>query len=237
MGTERHSPLLLQALRDLAVMISEPPTVEEILQRASDYCQDILPVDGVGVLLRDERGQPVAVTSSSEIGRTVEQLEAELGEGPCAHAMASGYLIPVPDLRTVQDRYPQFVPAALDAGVQSVYALPLTVRTERVGAFDVVSREPIVLTDEQVAVAQLMADVTISYIANSRLVHKLSATTAHLQRALDSRVVIEQAKGTLAERHGIDVTQAFERMRNAARSSQRKLADVAVDVLRGTLEL
>ncbi len=230
-------PDLPSALRDLALMLSEPTTVEGILQRVGDWCGELLHVDGVGVLIRDESDDLMVVTASSEVGQVVEQLEAELREGPCVNALAAGEIIPVPDLAEVRDRYPRFVPRAMEAGIHAIYALPMTVRSQRIGALDIVMREPRVLTDDQVATAQLLADVTMSYIANSRMLEKSTTLSEHLKRALESRVIIEQAKGTLAERHRIDATDAFERIRGHARTNRLRIHDVARDVMTGAVQL
>ncbi|CAN5284697.1 hypothetical protein BH23ACT9_BH23ACT9_03620 [soil metagenome] len=167
----------------------------------------------------------------------IEQLEAGLGEGPCSHSLATGQLIPVPDLEAARETYPRFVPRALEIGVRSVYAVPMSHRSQQVGALNLISRAPVVLSHEEVAVAQMLADVTMSYIANSRMLQETTTLSAHLRQALDSRVVIEQAKGTLAERRGIGLSEAFERMRAHSRSNSRKIHDVARDVLTGTLDL
>jgi GAF domain-containing protein len=228
---------LIEALRDLATMVREPATAEEILRRTGDWAEAVLPVDGVGVLLRDGWGGLIVATASNELGEEVEALEAELGEGPCSHSMATGQLIRVPDLLKAEERYPHFVPKAVAAGVRSVHAVPMSFRSELIGSLDLISRQPMALSPDELAVAQLLADVTISYLANSRLLEEISTTAANLQYALDSRVSIEQAKGILAERHGIGVDEAFHRMRAHARSTSTKLIDVAAQVAAGDLQV
>jgi GAF domain-containing protein len=151
--------------------------------------------------------------------------------------MMTGALIAVPDLRAAVEDYPRFAPQALDLGVRSVHAVPLIHQRTHVGSLDIINREPMALDVEQLGIAQLLADVTMSYIANSRMVEEATTTAQHLQRALDSRVAIEQAKGILVERYGITPTEAFERLRHHARSNRIRLLDVAEQVITGDLRL
>ena len=224
------------ALVDFARSLQDCDSVEAVLQRLGDACRDLLPVAGVGVLLAEDGDLTVATTNSPE-GEAVEALEAELAQGPCVQALRSGAVVVERDLREAADRYPAFVPRALECGVQSIHALPLSGRGEMVGAVDIVHREPLDLPAGDVAVAQMLADVAVSYIFAVRLHEQSSRLASQLQRALDTRVVIEQAKGMLAERHGEPVQKAFERLRQRARSTNASVRDVAAQVIDGSLRL
>jgi GAF domain-containing protein len=230
-------PVLVDALRDLASMMAEPTTIEGILQRVGNWCAEILPADGVGVLVRDDDGRLLVATASSPLGQVVEQLESDLGDGPCAVALVSGLVVEVPDLEDALDEHPHFAPAALAAGVRGVYGIPMTIRSRSVGALNIISRDRLVLTASELATAQLLADVTMSYTANSRMLEESTELAGHLQRALDSRVVIEQAKGVLSERHGVGIEPAFERMRRHARSNRMPIHQVAEAVTDRSLSL
>ena len=224
-------------LADFAQVLATEHTGDEIVARLGAYCTDLLPVHGVGVLLRTETGGLEVASSNTEAGLVVEKLEVVLGEGPCTDALALGQQVPVPDLAETRDRYPRFTPAALDAGVHAVHAFPLSVRNEPLGALDVIALDRVALTAPQMAMTQILADVTIAYLTSSRALRERSRLAAQLQRALDSRVLIEQAKGVLSERHGITVTEAFERLRGHARGTGTKLDEVVAAVLRGDLSL
>ncbi|MFP5321971.1 MAG: ANTAR domain-containing protein [Acidimicrobiia bacterium] len=224
------------ALVDFARALSDCSSVEAVLQRLSDHCAKLLPVTGVGVLLAEDGDLTVATTNSPE-GEAVEALEAELGEGPCIDAVRAGAVVVVPDLAQAAERYPRFAPRAVELGVRSIHGLPLTGRGEMVGAVDIVNAEPLDLTAAQVAVAQMLADVAVSYIFAVRLHEESSRLASQLQRALDTRVVIEQAKGMLAERHGEPLPVAFERLRRQARSGNRTVRDVASGVVDGSVRL
>lgn len=228
---------------DLAAVLSEfarglgrHESVEAVLQDLGDYCTRLLPVDGVGVLLVEEGSLTVATTNSPE-GERIESLEVELDEGPCIECVRSGRTVVVPDLRTAADRYPGFAPRAVEAGAGAIYALPMTGRGELLGAVDIVNRVPADLSAEDLATAQMLTDVAVSYIFAVRLHEQSTQLAAQLQNALDARVVIEQAKGMLAERHGEDVQAAFERLRRHARSNNVKVRSVAEQTVAGTLRL
>lgn len=232
-----HPFALPQALRELAEVVAEPNTVADVLKAVSEHLRQLLPVDAVGVLLQDPDGGLVVAASSDEIGRQVEVLEADLGEGPCTRSLETGMVITAPDLAASADEYPSFAPAATDLGVGAIHALPMAFRSDQVGALDLVACEPRELSAEDLAVGQLMADVTTSYVMNSRMLQQQTELAGHLRKALDTRIVVEQAKGVLAERHGITDQAAFERLRAYARDHRRRLGGVAGEVLAGDLRL
>ena len=233
-GAPRDLPAILV---EYAGAMSQQREPRDVLERLGSYCHELLPVDGVGALLRHGADGMIVATADTEAGRIVEELETELNEGPCAESLATGQQILVPDLAAAVDRYPRFVPRALEAGVRSIHALPLTVRVEQTGALDLIAMKPMDLTAEHLATAQMLCDVTIAYLANTAAFSESTKLAQQLQHALDSRIIIEQAKGKLSEREGITVTDAFEKLRRYARGNGTKLHDVANAFMRGELEL
>lgn len=229
---------LPDVLRSFALLLSDDHSAGDILLQLGESMTALLPVDGVGVLLRDrEHSGMVVATANTDPGLIVERLETELGEGPCTTSMETGQQITEPDLAAAQERYPRFVPRAMEAGVRSIHALPLTVRLEQVGSVDVIAYRPVTLTADHLATAQVLADVSVSYLANRRVLDQSNETARQLQQALDTRIVIEQAKGKLSERHGIPVREAFERLRRHARNRGEKVHAVAAAVVEGDLEV
>jgi GAF domain-containing protein len=224
-------------LAEFAQLMADDRDPQVILERLGEYCTELLPVHGVGVLLRNPKGGLEVATANTEKGAVVEKLEATLGEGPCSEALASGEQIAVPDLELAVDRYPRFAPQALEAGVRAIHGLPLTVRGEVVGSVDLIATDVLDLNAAELATAQVLADVAVSYLANTRAFVEKSALAQQLQHALDSRVVIEQAKGKLSERLGVTVSEAFELLRRHARNNGQKLHDVASAIVRGDLDL
>lgn len=231
-----HGMEVAEALVLFARRLSSDVTVEAVLKDLSDVAADLLDVDGIGVLLSEDGDLTVATTKSPE-GRRVEQLEVTLGEGPCVEAARTGQEVRATDLREWVDRYPRFAPAALDMGIHSIHAVPLTGHGSVFGALDIVNRAPVELPDANVAVARMLADTAVSYILAARLYEEASLLAGQLQRALDTRVIVEQAKGVLAERHGVTMAEAFERIRSYARGTNRRTPEVAHDVVDGSLLL
>jgi GAF domain-containing protein len=226
-----------EVLAEWSTAMADFESPEQILDRLGNYCTELLGIHGVGVLLKSEKGDLEVATANTEAGKIVEGLEAELREGPCTESLASGEQLHWPDLALAADRYPRFVPKALEAGVRSIHALPMTIRSQVVGSVDIIHLEVLDLDAAQLATAQLLADVTISFIGNSRAFQSQSRLAAQLQSALDTRVIIEQAKGILSERRGTSVSAAFEHMRRYARNNGLKLHDVAGAIVRRDLDL
>ncbi len=223
-------------LAEFVQIVGREHDANDILRAVGDYCTELLPVHGIGVLLAED-GQLSVATANTEEGEVVERLEVELREGPCTRALATGTQVLCPDLREAVDEYPRFAPAALDAGVHAIHGLPMSNRMQTVGALNVISREPGTLSAGQLSTAQLLADVTIAFLANSQVLEEQQRLSSQLQHALDTRVVIEQAKGVLAERHGQPPSQAFERLRSHARRTRQSVRAAAEAVLDGRLDL
>lgn len=233
---EQDDRYVAQALVDFARGLTENQSVEAVLQGLGDFCTKLLPVDGVGVLVLEDNDLTVATTNSPE-GDAIERLEVELGEGPCSEAVRTGHPVLVKDLEDVRDRYPEFTPRAIDAGVRSIHGLPLTGRGEMVGALNIMNREPTELSPTELGTAQMLSDVAVSYIFTVRLQEESSRLADQLQNALDSRVPIEQAKGILCERHDESLAQAFDRLRTHARSNNMTVRDVARQVIEDRLRI
>ena len=210
-----------------------------ITELLDTYCVDtaeILEVDGAGVMLEDEGGDLRFVAASDEKVRHIEALQIELGEGPCRHAYATGEITLIPDLSR-DERFPSFSPRATAAGLAAVQSYPLKTDDQCVGALNVYSAVPTAFDDTDSEAGQLLADICTTYIVNSRNLSESIKVAGQLQRALDTRVVIEQAKGRLSEQLALSVGEAFEVMRRYARNNGRKLHEVASEVVDGRLKL
>ena len=202
-----------------------------------EYCTRLLEVDGVGVLLLEEGDLKVATTHGA-LGAVAEHLEAELAEGPCTDAIRTPGHVAAPDLAADAHRWPKFAPRALSAGIRGIYGLPIGGRADLpIGALNVVMGEQRKLAEQDLDIADMLADVAVSYMISVRANEQANELASQLQLALDSRVLIEQAKGMLAGRHGYALADAFERMRGHARRSQERLHHVARQVCEGELDL
>jgi len=197
---------------------------------------DVLGVTASGVLLTDHTGASDLVAATSEQTRALELQQLRNDEGPGLDARRSGTTVRCPDL-AADDRWPTFTQAALAAGFAAVHTLPMRLNNLTIGAVDLFSARSGSLCAEAAEIGQTLADVATISVLNERATCRQEALARQLQTALSSRVVIEQAKGVLAERLHLAVTDAFSVLRGYARSHNAVLADVAQAVVHGRLSI
>ncbi|ABS01714.1 GAF and ANTAR domain-containing protein [Kineococcus radiotolerans] len=209
--------------------------VVDFLHVLSDRCVELLDVDASGLMLSDERGRLQLVAGTSRATRDLELFELEVDEGPCVETFATGKAILNVEVAAAGERWPRFCRAAAEAGVRHTSALPMRLRGRVIGALNLFSPTPISATG--LALGQAMADVATIGLINERSLREKTVLSEQLQGALQSRIVIEQAKGVLAARAGTGVAEAFTRMRDHARRSGTSLTAVATAVVTGALRL
>ncbi len=204
-----------------------------------DLCDDLvrlLGVDGAGVMLTEPEGNLRYAAASDESAALIEGLQIDLDEGPCLQAFRANAAVAVGDL-TTSDVFPAFSEHAQKVGIQAVAGYPMSVHGQLIGALGLYRAEAGNFPGEVNDAAQTLAASATAYILNARALDSAVKLADQLQHALESRVVIEQAKGKLSEQVGVDVSAAFEIMRRYARSHGAKLAGVAKDVVDGELML
>ena len=206
----------------------------DFLHVLTDRSVQLLDVAAAGLLLADPRGELRVVAASSEAARLLELFQLQNDQGPCLDCFHGGEPIAVPDLAAAVSRWPQFAAAAQQAGFASVQALPMRVRDQVIGALNLFRVSPGALDATDVRIGQALADVATISLLNERNLRHSDTLNEQLQAALNSRVVIEQAKGKLAERLGLDVSQAFSLLRNYARARNQRLSDLARAFVDGT---
>jgi len=187
---------------------------------------ELLDVSAAGLLLADPRGELRVVAASSEAARVLELFQLQSDQGPCLDCFRSGRPVSAADLRADQ-RWPRFAAAAEQAGFRAVQALPMRLRDQVIGALNLFRGTVGAFDPEVVHVGQALADVATISLLHDRSMRRTDTLNEQLQTALNSRVVIEQAKGKLAERLGVDVNQAFALLRDQARNRNQRLSDVA----------
>jgi ANTAR domain/GAF domain len=193
--------------------------VVEFLARLCQRSVEVLEVTAAGALLTDGARRLQVVAASTETVTVLETLQIQRQEGPCVDAYRSGRRVAVPDLRRVGRRWPVFTPRALGAGMAGVCAFPMRLRADRIGALNVFQATPGSFDQAAVLAGQALADVATIAILQARAVEDAAWLAGQLEHALESRVVVEQAKGILAERHGIDPEVAFAQLRRHGRQS------------------
>ncbi len=229
---------LAEAFVDLADTLVDDFDVLDFLHSLATHCIALLDVDEAGLMLADGSGRLVVAASSTEQVRLLELFEVQNDEGPCLDCYASGEPVVVDDLAADQPpTWPRFGAEATAAGFRSVVALPLRLRSETIGALNLFRAEPGALVEEDRSLAQALADVATIGILQERGSSRRELLARQLQEALSSRIVIEQAKGVLAERAGVHVDAAFQLLRGFARSHGLPLSEVARQVVARDLDL
>lgn len=233
-GTTREQ-LLADTFVALADTLVDDYDIVELLDQLVNACVDLLGVAAAGLLLDDQKGNLAVVASSSEETRLLEVFQVQNDEGPCLDCVRSGVSVSYADLRTEEARWPLFVPAAVAAGFLSVTAVPLRLRNQTIGGLNLFDGIAQAVSADDQRIAQALADVATIGILHRRSAHRSTMVAEQLQHALNSRIVIEQAKGVLAERSNMTMERAFEVLRRHARNHNLKLTDVALAVVRGEL--
>ncbi|HZC72999.1 MAG TPA: GAF and ANTAR domain-containing protein [Jatrophihabitans sp.] len=198
-------------------------------------CVELLDVTAAGLMLVDPAGRLRVMASSSERSRLLELLEIQNDEGPCLDCYRGAEPVRADDLVAGDGRWPMFSAEAARVGFGSVYALPMRLRAETIGALNLFHRRPAALTDAGLRLAQGLADVATIGILQQRAIQRGADLADQLQTALNSRLIIEQAKGVLSEREQVDMSAAFDVLRRYARRTGRKLSEVAAAVVAGEL--
>ncbi len=207
--------------------------VIEVLTVLTSRCVELLDAAAAGILLADPAGQLRVIGASTEQVQLLELFQIQNDEGPCLDCLTTGTPVVNADLARAGDRWPAFAPHAIEAGFHSVHAFPMRLRNQVIGALNVFGSEDSYFEPEEVRVVQALADVATIAILHERNLRQAEALTEQLQGALNSRIVIEQAKGALAHADSISTAEAFDRMRARARSTQTRLVVVAQEVLAG----
>src|SRR5580704_8122994 len=199
----------------------------DFLHVLTDRSVQLLDVSAAGLLLADPRGELRVVAASSDAARLLELFQLQNDQGPCLDCFRSGRPVAAADLAAAAGRWPRFAPAARQAGFGAVQALPMRLRDQVIGALNLFRAGPGPFDPADVRVGQALADVATISLLHERSMRHSDALNEQLQTALNSRVIIEQAKGKLAERLHLDMDQAFALLRGYARSRNRRLSELA----------
>jgi hypothetical protein len=194
----------------------------------------LLDVSAAGLLLADPRGELRVVAASSEAARLLELFQLQNDQGPCLDCFRSGQPVTAADLNAEAQRWPRFAPAARKAGFAAVQALPMRLREQVIGALNLFRASPGTFDPADVRVGQALADVATISLLHERSMRHSDTLNEQLQTALNSRVIIEQAKGKLAERLGLDMAQAFSLLRDQARTRNLRLSELAQAFIDGS---
>jgi len=225
--------LLSEAFVELTDTMVADFDVIDFLHVLTSRSVELLDVSAAGLLLADSRGELRVVAASSEAARLLELFQLQSDQGPCLDCFRSGRAVAAIDL-SADRRWPRFAAAAGQAGFSAVQALPMRLRDQVIGALNLFRDTPGAFDPASVRIGQALADVATIGLLHERSMRRSDTLNEQLQTALNSRVVIEQAKGKLAERLGIDMNQAFTLLRDQARNRNQRLSDLARAFVNGT---
>lgn len=228
--------LLTDTFVTLADTMVKDFDVVDFLSLLTRRCVELFDAGEAGLMLADPEGHMQLVASSSHQMRLLELLELQHDQGPCPEAYRTGTAVQVPDLHDAETRWPKFVGPALEAGYLSALALPLRLRDETIGALNLLRVEAGTLPNDDITTAQALADVATIGILQHRAATESNLLSEQLQYALDSRVIIEQAKGAIAQKLDLSTDEAFNALRRYSRSRNLRLVDVASAVVNRGLD-
>jgi len=210
--------------------------VLDMLHTLAEECVDLLQVDQVGLLLAGPQGDLQVVASTSEESELVEIFQLQAGEGPCIECYHSGSVVTIADIAAL-DKWPAFRQAALRQGFVSVHVVPLRIHDRIIGAMGLFGSTIGDLEREDAVIAQALASVATISLLQERTIRESQIVNDQLQRALNSRIMIEQAKGVIAQVSTVTMDEAFNRLRKHARSAHLTLNDTSQQVIDRTLVL
>jgi transcriptional regulator with GAF, ATPase, and Fis domain len=235
-ASEMAQPPLADVFIEMADTLVDDFDVIDFLHVLTERCVQLIDVSAAGLLLTDGQGTLQVVAASSGQTRLLELFQLQTDQGPCLDCFRTGTAVSVADL-SATDRWPRFRAAASEVGFAAVYAVPMRLRTDVIGTLNLFDTRPGVLDQDRLRIGQALADIATIGLLQQRAIQRRDIVTEQLQDALNSRVVIEQAKGLLAERLRVSVAEAFTLLRGAARRSNRRLSDLARAIVDGTEQL
>lgn len=230
--------LVAETLVNLADTLVAGYDVTEMFYYLVESCTEVLSIGHAGLLLVDTAGDLQVVAATSEVAHLIELLQIQNQEGPCLDAFRTGEPVesgPL-DAPAAIERWPILSEAAHQAGFGAITALPMRLRNQVLGALNLFRIDSDELSSVDQAVAQAFANIATISVIQARTTHDARGVIDQLQRALDTRIVIEQAKGYLAQHAQVSTDQAFGRIRRYARDHNLQLSAVARDIVSGKLD-
>jgi GAF domain-containing protein len=224
---------LSDAFVEVADTLVDDFDVVDFLNTLAEHALAVSGAAACGLLLADHNGRLQFMAATDEDVRSLELYQLQNDEGPCLDAFQLREPVVNADLAHAGDRWPRFAPRAIEAGYHSVHAFPMRLRDRVIGALNLFGSQDHRFDPDEVRVVQALADIATIGLLQQRSIANAEELTEQLQIALNSRIVIEQAKGAFAQLNGISVDEAFRRLRQEARTSRRKLTEVCAEVLAG----
>lgn len=230
-----HAERVSSAFVKLTNTLVNKYEVLELFQTLVEESISLLDAAAAGLLLADPHGDLQVVAFTSEESRLVEVGQLQVGAGPSIECFRTGAVVAIERLDALGGRWPEYQSSALGHGFHSVHSVPLRVNERTIGAMGLFGHDAGALTQEDSAIGQALADVATIGLLQERALRESAVINDQLQRALESRVVIEQAKGVISQSNGVDMNEAFNRIRKYSRSHHLSLQETANQVVTNSL--
>ena len=225
------SDRLAQVFVEVADTLVDEFDLIDFLQRVATHTSDLVSARASGLMLGDQRGRLQLMAASDEQAEMVEMFQVQALEGPCQDCYRTGEPVINNDLAHAQDRWPQFAPMAVRAGFKSVHAFPMRLRGRVIGALNMFGTHTGPMEETDIRVVQALADIATIALLQEQALSRTEEVTEQLQAALNTRIVLEQAKGALAQLHGEAPDEAFARLRDYCRPRGLRLGAMAYTVI------
>lgn len=226
---------LAEVFVELADTLVDDFDVIDLLHTLCERSIEFLQADAAGLILADQHGALHVMASTTEKVKLLELFVLQSHEGPCLDCYSTGQQVVNINLDEVEERWPRFHAASQAVGYRSTHAIPLRLRGRIIGVLNLLCTTRATLSDADIALGQALCDIATVGLLQERTVREGALLAEQLQSALNSRVLLEQAKGVLSERAGISVDNAFTLMRSHARRNRQQLGVIAGAVINGTI--
>lgn len=235
--TDTRESLLVQTFVTLADSLVATYDIIELLQTLVDQSNELFDASACGIILGPDDAHLEVIVSTSEVSRIVGLMQLRAGEGPCVEAVTTGAVVSVVNTGEIHDRWPTWAEAAAGSGYVSVHAIPMRLRGETIGSLNLFRDHEGALNEADAIAAQALADVATISVLQERTIHDGTIVKEQLQKALDSRVIIEQAKGVVSHTHRLDMDEAYRLIRHHSRSTQTPMAKIATGIVDGSVQI
>ncbi|MBF4463024.1 MULTISPECIES: GAF and ANTAR domain-containing protein [unclassified Rathayibacter] len=232
MVTNARESRVIQTFVALSDTLVDDYDVVDFTQTLVESSATLFDAVSAGLVLADPSGALEVLASTDEDARLIELLQLDRGSGPCIRCYETGAPVVVPDTRRVDDSWAEFRELSIELDIRSAHCVPMRSRGTTIGSLNLFQAATGALDGDDIALVQAFADVATVGILHQRALRESVVTQEQLQHALDSRILIEQAKGILAYAHHITVERAFEVLRSRSRSTSTPITTLAQEIIR-----
>lgn len=218
-------------MREFTGAILNPFDLDDLLHRLMGHATEVMSAAGAGIMLVQDDGNLAFVAASEQRVVDVELHQAQLGQGACHEAFAINEIVRVDNIAN-EDRWPEYAELVEELGLRAVIGVPLNAFGQTIGVINIYRERPAAWSDADIGAAQILASMGAGYLLNANQLKAQHTLSEQLHAAIDSRDLIGQAKGIIMAQTQIDSDAAFEVLRQRSQNENRKLRDVAEDVVR-----